>query len=93
LRIHVALAVLSLSVGAVVRLPPLGWAVLALACSTVIGAELFNTALEALVDLVSPQDHPLARRAKDAAAAAVLVVSGGAVAVGGALAVYVLVRP
>jgi diacylglycerol kinase (ATP) len=41
----------------------------------VLGLELLNTAIEALVDLVSPNFHPLAKIAKDTAAAAVLVVS------------------
>ncbi len=41
----------------------------------VMGLELLNTALEALVDLVSPGFHPLAQRAKDVAAAAVLWAS------------------
>ena len=41
----------------------------------VLGLELANTALEAVVDLASPNFHPLAKVAKDVAAAAVLVVS------------------
>jgi len=52
----------------------------ALAIGLVITAELFNTALEAVVDLASPQDHPLAKRAKDRRAAGVLMrrVAGAA---------------
>lgn len=46
------------------------------ACVGVIWcAELFNTAIELLVDLVSPEQHPIAGRVKDVAAAAVLVLS------------------
>lgn len=48
----------------------------------VLGLELINTALEALVDLVSPNYHPLAKAAKDVAAAGVLVVSGIAALIG-----------
>lgn len=48
----------------------------------VLGLELINTALEALVDLVSPNYHPLAKAAKDIAAAGVLVVSGIAALIG-----------
>jgi len=58
------------------------WAVLLLAVSAVLFAEAMNTSLEALVDLVSPGRHPLAAKAKDVGAAAVLVCSIGAVAVG-----------
>lgn len=48
----------------------------------VLGLELLNTALEAVVDLVSPNYHPLAKAAKDVAAAGVLVVSGIAALIG-----------
>lgn len=48
----------------------------------VLGLELINTALEALVDLVSPNYHPLAKAAKDVAAAGVLIVSGIAAVIG-----------
>jgi diacylglycerol kinase len=44
--------------------------------------EFINTALEAVVDLASPQQHPLARAAKDVAAAAVLIASLGSVVIG-----------
>ena len=53
-----------------------------LASGLVLGLELINTAIEALVDLASPSPHPLAKTAKDAAAAAVLIASLAAIAVG-----------
>lgn len=53
-----------------------------LACGLVLVAELTNTVLEAVVDLVAPGHHPLAARAKDVSAGAVLVASATAVAVG-----------
>ena len=63
-----------------------GWllwfVLLALAMGLVLTAELLNTALEAVVDLVSPEEHPLAKQAKDVAAAAVLVASLAALAAG-----------
>jgi diacylglycerol kinase len=68
--------------GAVLRLAPLEWALLVLAVALVMTVELLNTALEAVVDLASPELHPLAKHAKDVAAAAVLIASAGAVAVG-----------
>ena len=58
------------------------WAALVLVTALVLAAEAFNTALEAVVDLACPQRHPLAARAKDAAAAAVLLCSIGAVIAG-----------
>jgi diacylglycerol kinase len=57
-------------------------AVLFLAIGTVITAEAVNTAIENLTDLVSPQKHPLAANAKDAAAGAVLLSAIAAAAVG-----------
>ncbi|MBI5440066.1 MAG: diacylglycerol kinase [Deltaproteobacteria bacterium] len=58
------------------------FALLALAAGAVLIAELFNTAVEAGVDLVSPEFHPLAKAAKDVAAGAVLVAAFVAAAVG-----------
>ncbi|MDR0530936.1 MAG: diacylglycerol kinase [Oscillospiraceae bacterium] len=58
------------------------WAVLLLAAAAVLAAEAFNTAVEAAVDLASPGRHPLAARAKDAAAGAVLLAALGAIAAG-----------
>ncbi|HEY6234119.1 MAG TPA: diacylglycerol kinase family protein [Candidatus Elarobacter sp.] len=82
LRIHAVIATAVIIAGALLRLPAAAWAILFLAIALVVGAELLNAAIEAAVDLVSPEDHPLAKRAKDVAAAAVLVAAVGAVAVG-----------
>jgi diacylglycerol kinase (ATP) len=50
--------------------------------AVVLAFELINTAVEALVDLISPAHHPLAKTAKDAAAGAVLIVAFAAAVVG-----------
>ena len=63
-----ALAVVA---GLVLQLDLLSWGIIFLCCGVVISAELVNTAIETVVDLVSPEFHPLAGRAKDIAAAAV----------------------
>jgi undecaprenol kinase len=70
------------------RPEPLWWALVALASSAVIAAELFNTALECLADLLHPEHHAQIRIAKDCAAAAVLVAALGALAVAAALLVH-----
>jgi diacylglycerol kinase len=57
-------------------------AVLALAIGLVMLGEACNTALEAVVDLASPAVHPLARVAKDVAAAGVLIAAATSVLVG-----------
>jgi len=58
------------------------WAALLLAAALVLAAEAFNTAVETLVDLASPGPHPLAAKAKDIAAGAVLLCAAAAVAAG-----------
>lgn len=64
------------------RLPLRDWAVLVLTVMMVWVAELANTAVEAIVDMVMPRPHPLAKVAKDVAAAAVLTAAAGAVVIG-----------
>jgi diacylglycerol kinase (ATP) len=64
------------------RLPRWDWAILILTFMAVWMAEFMNTALEAVVDLAMPDIHPLAKMAKDVAAAAVLVGAIGAVVIG-----------
>ena len=58
------------------------WAILLLVIGIVWIAEFLNTALEAILDIASPERHPLARIAKDVGAAAVLIAAVVAVAVG-----------
>jgi diacylglycerol kinase (ATP) len=85
LRIQAALAAVALAVFAALHASLLTFAVVALAIAIVLALEIMNTALEAVVDLVSPQRHPLAKAAKDAGAGAVLVAALGAAVVGALL--------
>ena len=71
-----------IGLGVYCRITRLEWALLALAVAGVWTAELLNTAIEALTDLVSPAWHPLAGKAKDVAAGAVLLAALGALVVG-----------
>ena len=71
--IHAAITLLVVILAVLLKLNLQDWGVLLLAIGLVWTAEIFNTALEALVDLVSPQPHPLAKIVKDTSAAAVLV--------------------
>ena len=71
-RIHVALGTTVMACGACLPLTHRDWAVLILTIGFVFSFELLNTMVETLVDLVSPEYHPLARTAKDVAAGAVL---------------------
>lgn len=58
------------------------WMIIVLCIGMVIAAELFNTAIERLVNLVSPERHPLAGQVKDIAAGAVLVCAVAAAIIG-----------
>ena len=58
------------------------WCLLSLSIAAVFCAEAFNTAIETLTNLVSPDHHPLAGKTKDVAAAAVLLMAIGAAIVG-----------
>lgn len=58
------------------------WMVIILCIGVVIAAELFNTAIERLVDLVSPDYHPVAGQVKDIAAGAVLICAIAATIIG-----------
>ncbi len=76
--IHAAASLAVIVLGLWLGLNPLEWALIIFAIGIVWMAEFINTALEAVVDLASPDIHPLARVGKDVAAAAVL--SGAATA-------------
>lgn len=67
-------AALAIVLGLVCGIDATGWGVILVGCGVVLCAELVNTAIETVVDLVSPEYHPLAGRAKDVAAAAVWVL-------------------
>nr|WP_262905350.1 diacylglycerol kinase family protein [Hymenobacter nitidus] len=82
LRFHALATVIVIGLGFYFDISGLEWALVALAVGTVWSAELVNTAVEAVVDLVSPDYHPLAGKAKDVAAGAVLVAAFAALAVG-----------
>lgn len=82
MRFHAAAAWGALWLGAWARLDRAELAAVALAVALVLFAELANTAVEAAVDLVRPDHHPLARAAKDYAAGAVLVAAAGAAVTG-----------
>lgn len=82
MKIHIVAAVVVFMAAGLLGLTLIQWLFLGLAVTLVITAELINTAVEAVVDLISPDDHPLARIAKDTAAGAVLVTACFAVVVG-----------
>lgn len=81
-RIHFVVATAVLIVGAGLNLSRGAWALLILAIGLVLAMEAFNTSVEALVDLLSPDIRPAAKTAKDVAAGAVLIATIAAAVVG-----------
>ncbi len=80
--IHTLATVCVLALAFWLRLSEQDWAVLILTIALVWTAEFLNTALEAVVDLASPQNHPLAKVGKDVGAAAVLISAISAILIG-----------
>ena len=82
IKVMLAVGAFAVVCGIFLQLDLLSWAIVILCCAVVIMAELVNTAIETIVDLVSPEFHPLAGRAKDIAAAAVWFLSALVAVVG-----------
>jgi diacylglycerol kinase (ATP) len=80
-RIHGVATVLVAAAGALARISPTEWGLIALAIVWVWVTEALNTSIEFVVDLVSPDLHPLAAKAKDVAAGAVLIAAIGSLIV------------
>lgn len=80
--IHALVSILVLLMAFWLQLIPRDWAVLILTIAMVWSAEFLNTALEAVVDLASPDLHPLAKIGKDVGAAAVLIAALASVLIG-----------
>jgi len=82
LQFHVVAGIMVLAAAWLGKLSKWEWVILVFAIGSVIIAEIINTAVEIVVDLVQPSFHPLAGMAKDVAAGAVLVAAIQAVIVG-----------
>jgi diacylglycerol kinase len=81
-RIHLVVGAIACALAAWLRVSRLEWAVLVFTIALVVILEGLNTAVEAAIDLASPEIHPLAKAAKDLAAGMVLVAAIASVAVG-----------
>lgn len=81
-RIEIVMGAAACGLGAWLGIGPAEWGVLALAIALVLILEGLNTAIEAAVDLSTPQRHPLAKVCKDVAAGTVLIAALASVAVG-----------
>ncbi len=75
MRFHLAAAIVVAAVACWLQVDAHDWLWLIAAIGSVWTAELFNTAVERVVDLASPEFHPLAKAAKDVASGAVLIAA------------------
>ena len=82
MKVHILAAIIIVILAIVINASKVEILIISLSVSFVIITELVNTAVEAIVDLVSPERHPLAKLAKDVAAGAVLVAAINALCVG-----------
>ncbi len=81
MKIHLLAAAAAIILGIIADLTGLAWGLLSITIIMVLTAETINTAIERAVDQVSPEPHPLAKAAKDAAAGAVLLTAANAVVI------------
>ena len=82
IKVMLAMGVCAVICGLVLQIDLLSWCLVALCVGLVLFAELVNTAIEAVVDLATQEFQPLAKRAKDIAAASVYTLSITAAIVG-----------
>lgn len=75
MKIHCVMAALVVFFGLVLHISVTEWCICFILFGLIMGLELVNTAIEAAVDLATQEYHPLAKRAKDTAAGAVLIAS------------------
>jgi diacylglycerol kinase len=81
-RIHLLATIVVVTAGFFFSISSIQWIAIVLCIGLVLAAEAFNTAIEFLTDLTSPDHHPLAGKAKDVAAAGVLLSAITAIIVG-----------
>jgi len=89
-RVHVLVTYLAVLAARWAGFTPTATAIVVLVSALVLAAEAFNTAVEDLVDEMTRDSHPGARRVKDGAAGAVLIASLAAAAIGAVLFLPVL---
>jgi diacylglycerol kinase len=81
-RVHLAISIVVVLAGIILRVTNIEWAILALTIGVVFSAEMVNTVAEMAVDMLTQRRHPMAKAAKDVGAGAVLVGAIAGVTVG-----------
>ena len=83
MKIHILAMIIVIIAGIFYKINMIEWMMCVIAIVLVIAGELFNTAIETVVDIVMPYKNPKAKIAKDVAASAVLILAIGSIIVGG----------
>lgn len=82
MRVHFIIACIVIIASIFTRISLVEWMIVIIVIFLVLSAEMVNTAIERVVDLASPEIHPLAKQAKDIAAGVVLVIACMSVIIG-----------
>lgn len=82
MKIHILAMLAVIVLGFILKLNTIEWCICVTIIVLVISAELFNTAIETVVDMISPEKNEKAKLAKDISAAAVLTLAIGAIIIG-----------
>lgn len=81
-KIHIVVAIIVIAAGFLFKLSQIEWVAIVIAIVLVLGAEMVNTAIEDLCDVVEPGHHPTIGKIKDVMAGFVLLSSIAAVVIG-----------
>lgn len=82
MKLHVLAMILVIILGLIFKLTKIEWFICIILIALIISAELFNTAIETIVDMISPEKNDKAKLAKDISAAAVLALAIAALIIG-----------
>jgi len=82
MKIHFIIMILVILAGSILKLTKLEWIICIILFGVVLTAELFNTAIEIVVDMIMPNKDERAKNAKDISAGAVLVIAISSAIVG-----------
>ena len=82
MKVHILAAILVIVSGVLLKISKIEWIMCTFAITIVIAAELFNTAIETIVDMITTEQNEKAKIAKDVSAGAVLITAIGAAIVG-----------
>jgi diacylglycerol kinase len=81
-RIHASAMVVVVTAGVMLEIQAWEWCLISLLIGLVISAEIFNSAIERIMDHISPERHPRVKAIKDLSAGAVLILAITAIVIG-----------